>query len=193
MTPLAGIVQMRPQFHNMDAQALSEKASKQRAAQAAAPASGRGGGAGGPEPRAVTMTTKPTTDNEDMSISDSKAILELAQQEPWSKLEYVDDEDPRTWAVWEKKLFIPTETIDYVCDLVSSFSDEQYLDKISARRHEPKPDKKKKKKQDGKGKEREQPVDISSDEDGGDAEGERSADANIERRRETMEIESPHG
>lgn len=81
LTKIAGIVQMRPQFHHLDAVRELANANRRREREAAE-------GARANEPRAVQMTIK----NEDSDSMQSKEFLARAQEEKWTKLRYYDEE-----------------------------------------------------------------------------------------------------
>ena len=84
LSKVDAIVQLRPQFHHLDAIVDGERHSSriQREAENPAPES---------EARAVNMTVKSSEDDElDMSVMAKS--LKAIQAEPWQRLQYVDEE-----------------------------------------------------------------------------------------------------
>lgn len=84
LTKVTGVVQMRPQFHHLDAQSQQAEATRRRERAAAEPPRPT-------EPRAVQMIAK-GADDEDINMTSTKAFLDLAHSEPWTRLRYHDEE-----------------------------------------------------------------------------------------------------
>ncbi|KAF2141909.1 uncharacterized protein K452DRAFT_326929 [Aplosporella prunicola CBS 121167] len=127
LTKISGIVQMRPQFHHLDAVRDLENASRRREREANEPP--RVG-----EPRAVQMTIK--NDYGDAAdAAQSKEFLFRAQEEKWTKLRYYDEDTDEAFATYHEKLFV--EDPEAAPRLRSSLSNEAYLDAISAERSDP--------------------------------------------------------
>lgn len=122
LTPVDQIVQMRPQFHHIDASAEVDRASKPREAPAARTN----------EPRAIHMTVKATVDGEEETTDTMAERIRSAQEEPWRRLKYVDDDSERAWETYHKDLFV--EDTDTAPKLVSSLGNAEFLDAISAPR-----------------------------------------------------------
>ncbi|KAL1643750.1 hypothetical protein SLS58_004766 [Diplodia intermedia] len=124
LTRISGIVQMRPQFHHLDAVRELANANRRREREAVE-------GARANEPRAVQMTIK----NEDSDAAQSKEFLFRAQEEKWTKLRYYDEETDEAFEAYHDKMFVADT--ENAAKLRSSMTNEQYLDAISAERHDP--------------------------------------------------------
>lgn len=75
---------MRPQFHHIDAKTQAYRNKNRREKEAfEAPRT--------VEPRVVQMMMKPT-DGENMDASSTKDLLQAAQDESWTKLQFHDEE-----------------------------------------------------------------------------------------------------
>merc|ERR1719262_1567090 len=85
LTPVDNVVQMRPQFHHIDAQTEQDRAGRARdpAAGPRAP----------PDARAIHMTVKSNVDGEEDTTDTMAARITLAQSEAWKSHRYVDEED----------------------------------------------------------------------------------------------------
>lgn len=83
LSKLDGMVQLRPQFHHIDAMAEQEKSSSraQRDSENPPPES---------EARAVNMTVK-ASESEELDMSQTAKILRARQEEMWTRLEYKDE------------------------------------------------------------------------------------------------------
>lgn len=147
LTPITNIVQLRPQFHHIDAVADIDRARQSTGAAPPPPA----------QARAVQMTVKQATDNDEDAEIPMATRIRQAQEEPWRKLRYVDENSGEAWDAFEE-LFVPNremledekkvgegeekekekdEAIDGLAEtpkLVSTMDDMQYLDAISAPR-----------------------------------------------------------
>lgn len=84
LTKVAGVVQMRPQFHHVDAAVQQEKLRLRKPQEI-----GDTGHAA--EPRAVQMTTK-ATDDDNVDFFKTSKSLTAAEAEPWLKLRYFDED-----------------------------------------------------------------------------------------------------
>jgi len=84
LTKLSGIVQMRPQFHHLDALAQQEQTARRLEKEAADPTRVTG-------PRAVQMQIK-SADSENKDMASTKHLLKIAGDEKWMKLRYHDED-----------------------------------------------------------------------------------------------------
>jgi DNA-directed RNA polymerase-3 subunit RPC5 len=129
LTPVDEIVQMRPQFHHLDSLAELERQARPRADAAAAPRAA--------EPRAIHMTVKTLGDEEETTDTMAERIR-AAQDEPWRRLVYRDEDSNEAWAVFEDDLFVRGAEAEAEASalprLVSALGDDEYLDAISAPR-----------------------------------------------------------
>jgi DNA-directed RNA polymerase-3 subunit RPC5 len=122
LTPVNEMAQMRPQFHHIDAHTEQERASRPRDPNfVRAPA----------EARTVHMTVKSTVESEDTEETIAERI-KAAQDEPWKKMKYVDEDSEVAWEKFNEELFV--EDAEKAERLVSVYGDEEYLDRISAPR-----------------------------------------------------------
>ncbi|CAG8949203.1 hypothetical protein HYFRA_00004826 [Hymenoscyphus fraxineus] len=129
LTPVKHIVQLRPQFHHVDAQAEQKKASAHGSNSTAVP----------PQARAITMTVKSNVDGENDKIDTMASRISSTQQEPWIQYRYVDEAEDEAWAVFQENFFVGPnddltneELLNDMPKLKSSLDNEEYLDVISA-------------------------------------------------------------
>ncbi|EON61080.1 hypothetical protein W97_00291 [Coniosporium apollinis CBS 100218] len=127
LTKVTGLVQMRPQFHHLDASSHVESAARRREREAAEPPRDT-------QPRAVQMSVKQNDTDGPTGIT-TKDYLQAAQQEPWTKLRYHDEDTDEAYGIYHDKLFI--HDTEGASQLKSSMTNEEYLDAISAPRHDP--------------------------------------------------------
>lgn len=129
LTPIDGTVQMRPQFHHVDAQsqAARNKYWRERDALDAAR----------PEPRVMQhlQVAKNSADGEEFNITQTAKYLADAAEEPWTKLNYYDENSEEAYAAYHEKLFLKNTAS--APPLKAAMADEQYLDAISAPRADP--------------------------------------------------------
>lgn len=91
LTKVTGLVQMRPQFHHLDASSHVESAARRREREAAEPPRDT-------QPRAVQMSVKQNDTDSPTGIT-TKDYLQAAQQEPWTKLRYHDEDVSHNYSV----------------------------------------------------------------------------------------------
>ncbi len=148
LTPVDNIVQMRPQFHHIDAHTEQERFGRVRDPAMATRV---------PEARAIHMTVKSNVDGEEESTDTMAERIAAAQSEAWKTQRYVDEDDVEAWTAYEKHLFVGAsaglenneDLLANMPQLKSALDDAEYLDTISAPRDEAKLSRSKK----GKGKE----------------------------------------
>ncbi|KAL2356792.1 DNA-directed RNA polymerase III subunit Rpc5 [Cryomyces antarcticus] len=129
LTKVDGIVQMRPQFHHIDALTRVDRATTRREREAAEPPRTT-------EPRAVHQTIKSTTEGDASNNQENAAaFLRAAHEEPWTKMKYHDEDTDAAYAAYHERLFVAD--IEAAPKLKSSMTNEQYLDAISAPRVDP--------------------------------------------------------
>lgn len=132
LTPVDNIVQMRPQFHHLDAQAEQERLGRPRDPNATA--------ARPSEARAIHMTVKSTADGEEDTVDNIATRISTAQAEEWKRLRFVDENSAEAWEVFHEHLFIgqgddkaaQEDSLSKVPRLRSGFGDARYMDAISA-------------------------------------------------------------
>ncbi|CCU74309.1 unnamed protein product [Blumeria hordei] len=129
LTPIDNIVQMRPQFHHIDAVIEQERLAKGRDAAAA----------GKSEARAVHMTVKTQVDGDSGSNTEMPIAVRIsaAQAEAWKTHLYIDEDADEAWAEYSESMFVypkaeSTEDIlANVPQLQSAYNNAEYLDAIS--------------------------------------------------------------
>lgn len=119
LSPVDEMVQMRPQFHHIDATAELERLARPRAEVAATQGA-----------RAVHMTVKAVGEEGEARESMAERIR-AAQEEKWRKMRYIDDNSDAAWETFEELFVRDTETLPR---LESGIEDKVYLDEISAPR-----------------------------------------------------------
>jgi DNA-directed RNA polymerase-3 subunit RPC5 len=133
LTPVDNIVQMRPQFHHIDAHSEQERFGRVRDPTMAARVQ---------EARAIHMTVKANVDGEEETTDTMAERIAAAQSEAWKTQRYVDEDDVEAWAAYEKHLFVGAnagleDNEDLLANmprLKSTLDDAEYLDTISAPR-----------------------------------------------------------
>lgn len=83
MTRVNGIVQMRPQFHHVDATTHVENAKNQRDPDETRPP---------PQARGLAQSYKDNRDVENAGVTKAKGLMQLAQEEAWTKMRYYDED-----------------------------------------------------------------------------------------------------
>jgi DNA-directed RNA polymerase III subunit RPC5 len=121
LTPVDQVVQLRPQFHHIDAQTELERR------QSREPIAARSA-----DPRAIHMTVKPTVDGEEETTDTMAERIRAVQEELWRKLKFVDEDSIEAWELFNDSLFV--ENTEIIPQLVSSMTGSEYLDTISAPR-----------------------------------------------------------
>lgn len=119
---------MRPQFHHLDAITHIEHTTRRREREA-------GEGSKPAEARAVHMTVKAADQHDNTDMASTKKFLQTAKEDSWVSLRYHDEDASEAYAAYHQKLFV--EDVAGAPRLQSSMNNEQYLDAISAPRHDP--------------------------------------------------------
>ncbi|KAH0547647.1 hypothetical protein FGG08_000136 [Glutinoglossum americanum] len=123
LNPLSSITQLRPQFHHIDASADQEKSATRVQRDATNPPRQQ-------EARAVQMTVK-SPDGDDLETSEIGKTLRSAQEEGWIHYKYFDENSHESWAAYER-LFLPDAM--RATKLCSTWTNEEWLDAMSAPR-----------------------------------------------------------
>jgi len=128
LTRVSTFCMLTPQFHHLDALADNEKASARAQREAENPVQES-------EARAVNVAVK-STDNEELDIMGqvAKELREI-EEEPWQRLEWVDENDIRAFHTYDKQLVL--DEAFRGTQLVSAMTRQQYLDAVSAPRVDP--------------------------------------------------------
>ncbi|KAG9957689.1 hypothetical protein KCU61_g8921, partial [Aureobasidium melanogenum] len=143
LTRVDGVVQMRPQFHHVDAITHAETAARRTEA-----AEGSGSGPSGaaaqakqPQALALAQTYKDNRDVENLEALRAKNLLLIAAEEKWTRLEYFDEDEEASYSTYHSRLF--HSDTGSATPLKSQMKNEEYLDAISAPRVDPSGRKKK--------------------------------------------------
>jgi DNA-directed RNA polymerase-3 subunit RPC5 len=117
---------MRPQFHHIDARAQLVKAAQAHKERKAAGETPRQA-----EARVVGQSARATgADGEEINISGTSKFLTDAAEEPWTRLQYYDEDQEQSYGIYEEKLFMKKG--EEVKTLRAEMSNEQFLDAFSA-------------------------------------------------------------
>ncbi|KAK4539381.1 hypothetical protein LTR36_010982 [Oleoguttula mirabilis] len=144
LTKVDGTVQMRPQFHHLDAEEQRSRMATSRAA-AGDTGGGEGGAAGGgrqggdqqqqQQARSLLMKNKHTSEetSDKGRLEDrTRRALQQAEQEAWVELEYVDEDQEEAYGLFRERMFV--RDVGAVPGLRSGMDGEQFLDAVSAPR-----------------------------------------------------------
>lgn len=132
LIPADHIVQMRPQFHHIDAHSEQERLGRSRDPNAP-PLRPQ-------EARSIHMTVKNTIDGEEDTTDTMQERIIATQAEPWRHHSYVDENDHAAWESFDGNLFVGAlgetneELQQRVPKLSSAYDDSEYLNIISAPR-----------------------------------------------------------
>jgi DNA-directed RNA polymerase-3 subunit RPC5 len=123
---VTGVVQMRPQFHHLDAkgQLARAKQTRERAANEREKPS---------ESKLITQRAVMAED-EEMNIKQTEDFLDKAAREHWTKLKYHDEDSEEAYNAYGNALFVKETTNSE--QLVSPWNNDQFLDAISIPRIE---------------------------------------------------------
>lgn len=126
LTKVDGTVQMRPQFHHLDAE-------DQRARIAAHPVAEIGRADQQQHARGILQRNVRDDERDRPEDRLRKSLLE-SEAEPWMELQYVDECEDEAYEAFREKLFV--QDVEGAEKLKSKMGKEEYLDAISAPRHE---------------------------------------------------------
>ncbi|RKF63378.1 hypothetical protein GcC1_139013 [Golovinomyces cichoracearum] len=132
LTPVDNIVQMRPQFHHIDAAVEQERSSRVRETNVSAKS----------EAKAVQMTVKSQIDGENSNNAERSmaARIAAAQSEAWKAHRYVDEDTDEAWLEYSESMFVCSklekteEMLAQLPRLKSTYNDTEYMDLISGQR-----------------------------------------------------------
>ena len=139
LSAVSGVVQLRPQFHHLDAEDLRERVAGTREfATSAAVGDGGVDGAGtaeaGAEPatRVVRQSYKMANPKGELESCEKqlRQALQSAAEEPWTELRFVDGGDEEAFKVFGERLFV--RDVQGAVALRSAWSGEEFLDAVSA-------------------------------------------------------------
>lgn len=85
---------MRPQFHHIDAAVHVEQGRTRREVDENKPP---------PQARGLVQSYKDNRDFEDSRTARDKSLMQLAQEEPWTRLQYHDEDVSLPWFFVERE------------------------------------------------------------------------------------------
>lgn len=121
LTRLNGLVQLRTQFHHIDASAQLEAVARRREKESQE-------GAKPAEPKAFLPTVKKT--GGDTTAEMTQAFMKQTNQEQWQKLNYYDEDSEIAFDSYGERFFFPDVATAPM--LHSRLSKDEFLDAISA-------------------------------------------------------------
>ncbi|PVH92449.1 hypothetical protein DM02DRAFT_276554 [Periconia macrospinosa] len=121
LTKLKGLVQMRTQFHHIDALAQLDAVNRRREKE-------QQEGAKTVEPKAFMPTVKRA--GGDTAAEVTQALMKATNQEKWQRLEYEDDDSGTAYATYADCLFV--NNTDVAPKLHAEMSNSEYLNTVSA-------------------------------------------------------------
>lgn len=131
LTKVDGTVQMRPQFHHLDAEEQRTRLAASRATLEADGAAPRPQG----DPRSLLMKNKAADDSDKGRLEDrTRRALQAAEAEPWTLLEYVDEDQEEAYSLFRERMFV--RDVEGAVRLRSGMGDDEFLDAVSAPRRE---------------------------------------------------------
>lgn len=134
LSKVSGTAQMRPQFHHLDAEDQRSRIAKSKESAAENPASA----ATAPDvARVVHQSYKPGTTNPKGELEQRshamRRSLQTSHEEPWVRMEFVDEDNTDAFDLWHERMFIKDTTEEGGCArLKSDMTDEDYIDAMSA-------------------------------------------------------------
>ncbi|KAI4727269.1 hypothetical protein E4T49_04958 [Aureobasidium sp. EXF-10728] len=142
LTRVDGVVQMRPQFHHVDAITHAETAARRtEASETTSSSTSAPTATKQPQALALAQTYKDNRDVENLEALRAKNLLLIAAEEKWTRLEYFDEDEEASYAMYHSRLF--HGDAGNAVGLKSAMRNEEYLDAISAPRVDPSGRKKK--------------------------------------------------
>lgn len=159
LSKVDGTVQMRPQFHHIDAEEHRNRLAASRASADDGPAR---------PARGIQQSYKEISDDKDKDAPERlmRKALQDAEEESWVALDYVDEAEERAYECFHERMFVHDVDKGGVPQLRSGMDDEQYLDAVSMPRFES-PTRRRKRKPRG----RREVVDVDGEEADGEDEG----------------------
>ncbi|KAF2103348.1 hypothetical protein NA57DRAFT_52872 [Rhizodiscina lignyota] len=136
LTAVNGIVQMRPQFHHIDAQTRLDQAARRRAERGPAEP------AGTEQARTIFENIKDNDQTDARPFRHFQTSLQKSKDEPWTKLQYHNEDSAEAYEAYYDSLFLSDR--DNAEELTASMTNAEYLEAISAQRVDPSRQQKKK-------------------------------------------------
>ncbi|KAK5135278.1 hypothetical protein LTR08_005381 [Meristemomyces frigidus] len=133
LTKVDGTVQMRPQFHHLDAEEQRTRLASSRANAAAEGAEAAPKQQG--DARSLLMKNKAVEEGSKDRLEDrTRRILLAAEAEEWVQLEYVDEDQEESYEMFRDTMFV--RDVAGAVGLRSGMGNEEFLDAISAPRRD---------------------------------------------------------
>lgn len=105
LTPASALIQLRPQLHHIDAMSEQERATRREGAGPVGAKDGVPATASSAGARAIHMSIKSADAGDGELTTETMADrLRTVQTEAWSRLQYEDDESPKTWNMFHNAL-----------------------------------------------------------------------------------------
>lgn len=127
LSKVDGTVQMRPQFHHIDAEAHRNRLATSRATQESEGAPARPA----PVARGLQQSYKETTEDKDKDAPERqmRRALQDAEEESWVPLDYVDEAEEAAFELFHERMFL--HEAEQAPELKSGMEDDEFLDAIS--------------------------------------------------------------
>ncbi|EDU42024.1 Sin protein conserved region [Pyrenophora tritici-repentis] len=122
LTRCNGLIQLRTQFHHIDASAQLEAVQRRREKESQE-------GAKVAEPKAFLAQVKKT--GGDTAAELTQAFMKATNQEQWQKLNYYDEQDNRAFNAYDERLFL--QDVANAPKLQSKHNNNDFLDTISGK------------------------------------------------------------
>ncbi|TVY78323.1 DNA-directed RNA polymerase III subunit rpc5 [Lachnellula suecica] len=133
LTPVDHLVQMRPQFHHVDAAVEAERRDASKTPAAARPQ----------EARAVHLTAKSAIDGEEENDDTMAERIAAVQAEQWKTFRIIDENSNEAWKSYDENMFVghdkglkTTEELRAEIPKLSSvWNNAEYLDALAPKRN----------------------------------------------------------
>ena len=127
LSKVDGTVQMRPQFHHIDAEAHRNRLATSRATQESEGAPARPA----PVARGLQQSYKETTEDKDKDAPERqmRRAVQDAEGESWVPLEYVDEAEEAAFELFHERMFL--HEAEQAPQLNSGMENDDFLDAIS--------------------------------------------------------------
>jgi DNA-directed RNA polymerase-3 subunit RPC5 len=130
LTPIKSTLQLRPQFHHIDAQSVQERAATKALREADAPPPAAAG------TRSITLQFKNSDDPNAIHMSSNAKAQRMAEEDEWTKLHWVDQEDDEAWDQYELLCLKDPTTVG---PLKPTTTKSEYMDWLSGAMFQKKP------------------------------------------------------
>lgn len=127
LSKVDGTVQMRPQFHHIDAEAHRNRLATSRATAESEGAPAKPA----PVARGLQQSYKEMSDDKDKDAPERlmRKALQDAEEESWVPLDYVDEAEEAAFETFHERMFL--HEAEHAPQLNSSMDDDEFLDAVS--------------------------------------------------------------